>query len=875
MGFEKRGAANGPGTPKQGTAEFGAIGSAAVTRAREASRAREEARTPVSSVRSLPGATPAPTERQPPYSGNIDYFSAGKLHGWVVRTNARESRPMVGLFIGDRAVIRQLASKPRSDVKEAGIGDGYCGFELPVDDAAYALAKRFGYQVSVRVLDDPKFEIGTYTLPKPLFGGLDRNSPMIDHCRMLLSDELTLMAKLLARVDRPVTSPKLGKHALLFDKSRLIPESDAAPDTDTRLPAYLDYVKHRLHKDRSFDTDGTPEDRDHFLHWYLTGYGTIRRGLRTPLPHDAIEYLNAPFVIGGQKHALTRAMWWRIVDDGTKLKSLDLSDSAAFLDLLYWWAEKEAPRLSVEDCLVPARYADLLRMVPTARKDDAFPLSNFMVRLQEDRSSFQFLDPTEEEDRKLFSLCMVLCGASRPDLLRYVPAGSFRKIFARQGETPSIFETFYQAMTLQDDPVPISHERFAALIRLRGYDLQSHQFLARTETGDRLHAVALPIAADAETVDVQLIGPFEKASGLGQATRLSAEIMSRTGLRVNCVDFGLDNPAPEGFSKVGKMSDWKKARINLLHLNAESIPLAFAYGPDVFSDSYNIGYFYWELDTPALCHYLGMELLDEIWVSTEFGVSIYRPETTQPVVNVGMCFEELSPVDKDAARRNLVQQLHLPDDAFLCLVAFDSFSFVQRKNPLGVLAAFQKAFRGIDTAHLIIKTQNRDHVSDPMQERIWKRADAMIAADPRIHVINETLTYEALVDLKAASDCYISLHKSEGWGFGMIEAMNLKVPVVCTGYSGNMDFCSERTAWLVDYKDSYLVDGDYIFVRAGQKWADPDIDDAAAQLSALYRNPRERAAKVEAAFANVRQNFSADAIARRYEARLQEILKTL
>ena len=152
---------------------------------------------------------------------------------------------------------------------------------------------------------------------------------------------------------------------------------------------------------------------------------------------------------------------------------------------------------------------------------------------------------------------------------------------------------------------------------------------------------------------------------------------------------------------------------------------------------------------------------------------------------------------------------------------------------------------------------------------------AAIARDPRVVLINETLNYDALLQLKAACDCYISLHRSEGWGFGMIEAMNLRVPVVCTGYSGNMDFCSDETAWLVDYEEVALERDDYIFVHRGQKWAEPDLSDAAANLRAVWSDPAARAAKVAAAHANVHKNFSAKAIAKRYEARLREILKDL
>jgi glycosyltransferase involved in cell wall biosynthesis len=107
----------------------------------------------------------------------------------------------------------------------------------------------------------------------------------------------------------------------------------------------------------------------------------------------------------------------------------------------------------------------------------------------------------------------------------------------------------------------------------------------------------------------------------------------------------------------------------------------------------------------------------------------------------------------------------------------------------------------------------------------------------------------------------------------MIEAMNLRVPVVCTAYSGNMDFCSDETAWLVDYDESVLRQGEYIFVRKGAKWAEPRVEDAARQLRAAYDDPKARLAKAEAAYVHIRDNFSVSAIAKRYGGRLREVLK--
>ena len=296
----------------------------------------------------------------------------------------------------------------------------------------------------------------------------------------------------------------------------------------------------------------------------------------------------------------------------------------------------------------------------------------------------------------------------------------------------------------------------------------------------------------------------------------------------------------------------------------------------MFTGAYNIGYFFWELDKPAYCHYLGMELLDEIWVSTDYGLQIYQADARgKPVVNVGMCYEDTIGITRADARAFVNSRFRLDDSHYVCLVAFDSFSFVQRKNPVAVLQAFQQAFRDVPQARLVVKTQNRDSVFDPVQVHLWDRVEAITAKDHRIMVMNETLGYNDLLRLKAGSDCYVSLHKSEGWGFGMIEAMNLGVPVICTAYSGNMDFCSPDTVWLVEYDEAQLRPGDYIFVRKGSVWAEPRVADAARQLRAAFDDPAARAAKAEAAHADIRARFSVQAITRRYGDRVRTILKGL
>lgn len=810
------------------------------------------------------------------YRGFVDGVHSGAVVGWVVKSKTGEGGLHVGLFSEAGMIASMEARVMRSDVRESGIGDEACGFEFVLTDAIRAQATGAQGRLRVCVLDASHHEIGTVTIPTAGAVQVGVATPQIADCRSILYGDLQILLGHLGKVGEgavPLDTfqpTALEKHGLMFDTGNLLPDLG-----ESGHPAYLDYVRYRYRMDTDYDVGPGLDSADHYLYWYLTAYRSAEKR-RVPLSSALIDHLNAPLPMAGNRYNLSRIMWWRLMGRRDMLANLNLNDRDAYMRLVFWWAHQDCPAMYFEDCLVPDRFADLLRGVHPSRRNDAFPLSYFLDFFYQATPQFHFLNGGSDQGRQLLVLSLMVMAARRPDLLRYIPNRSVSTLLAPQGDGLSDFERFLQALT-GDSRMRVSRDRYVAAIRLAGYDLQSQRFLTRSPEGHRFEAAALPVpGASRKKVDVQLIGPLAKASGLGQATRLSADILRATGLSVRGVDFDLDNPAPEGFSSDTMIEDYGPAKINLIHLNAESIPLAFAYQPDVFSGAYNIGYFFWELDRPAYCHYLGMELLDEIWVSTDYGVQIYQKDAKgKPVVNVGMCYEDVGDIPRREARDFVNRRLRLDDSQYVCLVAFDSFSFVQRKNPVSVLLAFQKAFEGVDSARLIVKTQNRDSVFDPVQVQLWDRVEQIIASDHRITVLNETLSYRDLLRLKAGSDCYISLHKSEGWGFGMIEAMNLRVPVVCTAYSGNMDFCTEQTVWLVDYEESLLQQGDYIFVRKGSKWAEPGIDSAARQLRAAYDNPAERAARAEAAYSHIRRDFSAKAIAQRYGGRLREILAGL
>ncbi len=815
------------------------------------------------------------------FRGNVDGFIDDALAGWVVARTPTDGHLKVGVFTAHGLVAQGTAHIYRHDLMQAGIGTGHHGFHIPLDGALLRTIRASGGEVAVRTLGQPIFEIGQYHFGAASFDApqqkpTTRNQtarPQED-LRQLLFTDITDLQDALTEIEQTYSSgppPALSAHDILFARKDFIHGGDLPEG----MTAYGEYVRYRYKLDQSFDVLENHDEVAHFLQWYLAGYSPLRTGLRVPMSREMIEHLNERVVIGGQRASLSRATWSFLMGVPPILHSMDFQNPDWVIWAVYWWSINQAKALNCEDCLIPQDYVDLLSEVPSKWEDMRYAPSQFMVRLHSETAALTELDLTREEDRKTLYLAIVLMAVKRPDYLRYLPQEALDQVLAPQsGSGEAAFSAFFRDMLGEDIP-PLTRGDLSAILRLKGFDLDTRRFTNFTAEGHRLEAALLPAPNTQEVVDLQLIGPFEKASGLGQATRLSASVVAETDFSVNSVNFGLDNPAPEGFSRVGALSGYKRAKVNLIHLNAESIPLVFAYEPDAFSDAYNIGYFFWELDTPAACHYLGMNMLDEIWVSTEYGVEIYQPNSTCPVTNVGMCFEDLPEIDPYEARDFVTEQFGFDGSEFIFLVAFDSFSFVQRKNPVGTLRAFQQAFEGVSDVRLIIKTQNRKKVSDPEQQKIWAEVDALMEEDDRIVILDKTLTYDDLLALKKGSDCYVSLHKSEGWGFGMIEAMNLGVPVVCTGYSGNMDFCSPETTWLVDYEEVLLDQNDYIFVRDGQKWAEPDVDSAAEQMRAVFDNADQRQEKARKAREFVRSSFSAEAISKRYTARLTEILGRL
>lgn len=265
--------------------------------------------------------------------------------------------------------------------------------------------------------------------------------------------------------------------------------------------------------------------------------------------------------------------------------------------------------------------------------------------------------------------------------------------------------------------------------------------------------------------------------------------------------------------------------VNIVCVNADALP-GFATGVShaFFRDRYTVGLWFWEVDQfPASMHD-AFSYVDEVWVSSEFVRDAIQRETIKPVRTVPMTVAP-PPVGK------LSRAAHGIPDGFMFLFVFDLMSIMERKNPLGLIDAYRRAFRPADGATLVIKTINGDQKPEQLQ-----RLREAVDAHDDITLIDGYLPLEQKNGLMNECDCYVSLHRSEGLGLTMAEAMALGKPVVATGHSGNLAF--------MDTGNSRLVDFDLVNVPSGcapyptsAVWADPDLEHAARLMRELFDDP--------------------------------------
>lgn len=355
---------------------------------------------------------------------------------------------------------------------------------------------------------------------------------------------------------------------------------------------------------------------------------------------------------------------------------------------------------------------------------------------------------------------------------------------------------------------------------------------------------------------VNVIGHYRYASGLQEACVGVVKALQNQGYRIARRDWPVHHPA-----------DWSdRERYQDLELFDTSICVAAV---NTFPDEYHrraglhpragvdrIAYWYWEVDKLPEEWEPKLRWAREVWAPTRFLAETYRKHVSVPVLPMlpGVALPEFM--------RRTRGFFDLPADRWLVLFNFDMGSVMERKNPLGLVEAFRRAFRNDDRVQLCIKVSRGEFHPENLAK--------LNAACKIVNgvVLNHVLPRGDVLALLANADCYASLHRAEGLGLGLAESMLLGTPVVATRYSGNLDFMDGSTAKLVDCREVEIVDTPPY--PAGSHWAEPDVDHAAACLRDLFERRDEAAAMADRGRDAVQRILSVKAAGARMAQRLRE-----
>lgn len=324
-------------------------------------------------------------------------------------------------------------------------------------------------------------------------------------------------------------------------------------------------------------------------------------------------------------------------------------------------------------------------------------------------------------------------------------------------------------------------------------------------------------------------GAFGNTSGLAQGARFYVERCRELGSRLYMVDITNVMRVPHNLQPVeAPLSVTAAAAMRgpgtvVIHANPPQFQLALcALGREFLRDKRLVAYWAWELETLPPLWKQALDYVDAVEVPSAFVADAVRRCTRKPVTVVPAV---------PAPRRRKTR--YAPDGILRCLYVFDAASSWERKNPIAALEAFVRAFRPGE-AELTFKVSNEG--TDPKR---FARFQAVCAATPGVRIITDILGPEAMEDLYLRHDVYLSLHRSEGFGLTILEAMRYGLHAVATGWSGNMDFMTGELAHAVPCAlvPMAVPSGPCKGLRA--RWAEPDVEAAAAILRELHQELAE------------------------------------
>jgi len=508
-------------------------------------------------------------------------------------------------------------------------------------------------------------------------------------------------------------------------------------------------------------------------------------------------------------------------------------------------------------------------------------------------------------DPLLYTRLMEALWSGRPDLRRQFPdpagadalrfASVFAKLLAPENRIPDVFVRPVEEALVQTGDGRVALRRSGVLRRVldpvraiaRRLPAPVKQLIKQALKGvdpRRLpDGVARPTAplSDAAPEErrwhdapfaIKLVGYAGHTTGVGQSVRMARRALEAAGLRpipVDC-DALMSADGDDGFRAWPVPGDVN--RIEILYVNADQtghiVSRLEEREPGDREPVYRIGVWAWELDELPDGDAMYLDLFDEIWAPSRFIQDAIAAKARIPVLYIPYAVE-LEEGDAEHCARSSREALGLPTDPFLFLTMFDVASTVTRKNPQAVIEAFERAFPERDAARqtLVLKLHG-----DELEPGARRTLEAWTKDRPWLHVVDRTLSPADARALQASCDAFVSLHRSEGFGLNIAECMALGKAVIATAYSGNVDFMTTENSIPVPF-ETVPIEFDVGPYKAGARWAEPDIDAAAAAMKRLVEEPALARRLGERAARDIPAGFSPARVGALMRARLEQLAR--
>ncbi|CAI8710582.1 glycosyltransferase [Chryseobacterium sp. IT-36CA2] len=364
-----------------------------------------------------------------------------------------------------------------------------------------------------------------------------------------------------------------------------------------------------------------------------------------------------------------------------------------------------------------------------------------------------------------------------------------------------------------------------------------------------------------EIFGVNMSGFFNAEIGFGEAIRNNLKALKTVNIPAKPINFNMNLRHRLNDTSVSYDDNINNYPVNIIHVNMDTIgSFLQEKSSEFFKDKYNIGYWAWELEEFPDVYTEYFKYYDEIWTCSKYCLDSISLKSTVPVINIP------HPINIETEEIIPDFETEMQENCYNFLFVFDYNSLIERKNTLGLIEAYEKAFgKNNEKVKLILKTSIPNHHPKSKEKVLAKIGD-----NKSIIYKEEMLRRGELLALMNKADCYISLHRSEGFGLTMAEAMALGKPVIATGYSGNLDYMNISNSFLVKYKIIKQED-DLGVLPKDNFWSEPDTDHAAEMMKFVFENQGYAIEIGKRAKQDIENYFSLAAIGAKMKKRLDII----